>query len=440
MVTKSRNFYCEIDKWADHVCTKELCFTKLAMTNGNSPSCLFSLLNGDMLNSHKICSYDYITNFADQFAITLSPSLTILRAKSNWLMTCPKGNPSEIKNCSLCTATIPCGCSLHTQTISLLASYSNCIVTDDHDVNVSFPFNFPILKHFYEETEYHINMSNQLLSMPLALELPASLDIATSFTDEAHELHKLHDKYIKHADDITPSQLLPEKLVSVINLSWIQYVAWGVLAAVAVANVIMWVDSRNKLQMALLAISKFDKTDAVPVLKSPNDMEYHIPYLEKLVLSFVVIMCIYFSIRSLIIIVKWWRNNQLSTWFRRHQVETTLMIMLDNQTDCVLLPISKFFKPPNMFRASGYQVREIEINFACTKGNLIIDWGKPSSILLINESHFTLPRMIHVPLPLYHRTCRLISTNEYVAKLVMRYNDAIFFIPETPIVVESNSG
>ena len=143
-----------------------------------SPSCALAIFKELPRQVAQLCPVNYQqTPFRSQVLPTGPSSYLVSTLDRSWILACPPSPPVHFESCSFCEITLPCRCSLRTDTLYIAPTLGNC--SDMHSTAKAFALNLPALYKFYDDKRLYNITSGHFTINPVDTKIP-SINVITA--------------------------------------------------------------------------------------------------------------------------------------------------------------------------------------------------------------------------------------------------------------------
>ena len=447
-IAANDDYYANLDQFQVAACNERKCHQSFPVIPRERYTCASALFYSKHDQIMKLCDVRYLVNpDRPTMAIGVDEHQFVVSSPVPWMMNCRDQIPKELPHCQLCMVVLPCFCSLHSKTLNVMPSISNCYGSSWFNETILHPVNLYVLHHFYEESPFHFLEGDKLTERPMNLSLPKKLIIPTDtqLSELEVPLNKLRQVITKtkgvNVDVMRefmlqsnePGYSIWSQIPFVITTTILSLVVIAIFVAVVNLNV-----KYNELKMAMAAASLVNTAESVPILKDPHfgdsvvSDSAAVSNSWEMVYLFVAIMVTIASLATIVRCIRRWLQSR--GFIRRLNVScavSTVVIVLENEMDRVILPLQEFQLPPIVFFIKEVRPRSIQLQYGCGSAHLIVDWGDERAILYHHRAPIAIPSVIVVPLRKSRRVARIVNS-PHTTSIRLFYDDVIFFINPLP--------
>ena len=448
-------YYAELEHSQVTECNENDCITSFPVSPRNHHSCVSALFYSDESHIMKLCHIVYQLNrHHHTSAVRVDENRLIILSPSPWLMNCRGGLPKEISPCKLCVLHLPCFCTVHSKKLTIMPSVGSCFNNMNNSAVILHPINKIVLNMFYRDSKEHKTPSTDLAVSPMNLSLPKM--IKYSF-DDKHEnievpLVKLQNQMYgsgKRAVDVM--EIMSRMNKTDVHRCWSDW-SFVVIMVIVIVLMILIVFALirlkfriNAVAMSLAAVSAINPAEAKPMLKNhfvtvANQArvtvwryDWDSVYLIVAIAVMIAACCLLFKqCRTCL------KSRGIISNFEVSCAVSTVVIVLENEMDRVILPIQEYHLPPNVFYLRDAKPRSVQMQTSCCTAHLIVDWGENLGMLYHLKAPLAIPAIIMIPLRRTRRVSNIVN-RPHRTYIRIFYDDIVCTIqPFEPDRIEDN--
>lgn len=387
--------------------TLKRCSRGLAMKEISNPNCAVALFLGDQDKIKQVCDYTLLPNVKELQTniVNIKPNLYFISTDDlTWLQTCVGGTPMHVKACSLCTISVPCGCSLKANTFYIPATLDHCnstllpITYVSHNLPALYAF-YGNQKAFQNLTRFEKNRDQSSVTFP---DIPI---VKENFSDVFEKSEDLKLSLLETAEALRNGETIYGDGVSKLtdNLGYLVYpvvnkglqMLVGLLTIGVVAALVLSI--KNYYLLLLLArpveMFKFNEITPEAPTVSGNTM------LEKpvcmalgvlLILLILLMICLFYLLIKNFITYKEWRNSKFKSYTEIHVALYDGSRRLSLKLSTIPYAISDLTINPTTACPKPKFKRK------CLSGQLKFDWSQIQITKRCNGSKVLLPNKLKI--------------------------------------------
>ena len=450
-VTENRKFYAPLKEKDITACsgTKvKVCSNPLPFKSSSQPSCILSLVSGNMLDIKQYCNFTFVLEKVEPYIVKISTGQIIVSDSNDISMQCYTGS-RVLPGCPHCIYDVPCSCSIQTRTIYIPPSVVNCKET----VSSSAPLhtvNLAVLQQFFDESALSNITADMTYSAPIDVQIPEikvynhELSHLLSFDREQHLNLKdvaqaaKNDEwaYRSLAEPILTGRLLPKRSTSFGPEVIISYIAMA-LSCVLSAGIIYLFFKMNRLGAIVTTLSTIPKSISATMIPP---LVYTLPPTDStsvLTNVWYVFYQNYLFTTLLLLLVLILTFMVLKRKFDHKPSTTAITLDLVNALDCVSLPVQQLpFCPEHwQFVATSLTVSVTITGYLRPKAHY--DWQDVYLQDTLTTQPLDLVTVANIS-PWSAYRARKILDGKYSIYPVMKHNGYAFFLGLTAETNETN--
>ena len=226
---------------------------------------------------------------------------------------------------------------------------------------------------------------------------------------------------------INMDTLIPNKTVFEKSTAWYEWIIWGFIILIIMGNLGISAILYRRLAVLTIIGNRFKQADGVPIHQSPKIIETsHIPHLDKYVVVIIVLILCYLLYGIFHKLYVWCVKGHYGPLLKPSTTSSGIMLWIDNQVDCILVPIMTMRHTPINISTQGYRIRDVQLSWGFFRPKLNIDWGENCKSITVNKIPTPLPEVIAVPISLRNRVQNALSDQRKSYKLEVVYNRFVF--------------
>lgn len=407
------------------VCTSNLIWTAIT-----SPSCISALFTNDKNQVHSLCDFRFLRDHLSSSILSLSASSVLLYKIPLLALQCPSGH-KMVPGCSFCVLTIPCRCSLSTQSIIIPASLANCGAVTDNITKVH-PVNLALLQEFFSAESLTSLSGDTLYPEAISVEIPKLHLYNHSFShllanDKAIHLSLKKIAAATKQDSVAFKSLAEPILDGLIDVTpgYFSYTAIISYASATIATTailgFIWIYSKFRaLTTSLILANRISATRAY-VLPSFSYLTPQSPQDTTTLLTTTSTLEDYGISTAWIPFITIILIMAISMWWRKRN-HTTILLELRNHKSCLTIPIFTLNTCPSHWKITPPKmIANVEV-IGSLRPIIHIDWLNWSIIHFASQRPIQIPCDIHIN-PWTAYLTRAMCQSEYFAYIIIKHND-----------------
>ena len=144
--SENDDYMVELDKRQADDCLPLHCHNTVPLIRVDKSSCVMAIFRSDHRTVVANCQINYRGYLPFPTMVTdLTHGHFLVASRQPWTATCHAVPPKEVEACDLCLIALSCGCSLHSEEVTVLPAFSHCNKKSPNTFKVAYPFNSIIL-------------------------------------------------------------------------------------------------------------------------------------------------------------------------------------------------------------------------------------------------------------------------------------------------------
>ena len=432
-ISTDKNYYIEMSQEDYGTCSGtpiKQCKSNMAIRTTSIPSCALSIFNDNINRLTKICDSTLTTDkkITQQFIPLVDDSYFVTGPLDStpWILTCDNQHHPLTTPCTLCVVTLPCRCSLTTQTLIIPKTAYTC---DKESVKVStliqqFHINFNFLTNwYYNESVINTLTSHSFLNHTPNIQLPQIMSTLPQLTNNEILDYDRVDIDMRRLVTKMQNNKINMKLVTQDRFPYIHNSSSHTITAIIVYTFIGFtiilglitlflyikIQNLNKLIMVLTAsATALPRTNAMtlthdwPIQEQTGITQILVPTTIMYSLGFIMTIL---SITVIIVTIKKgikYVINYQSRHYNKNIIQTEILLELTTFTQTTTLHIITI---PTHYSQITVQDCSISLYSVISNGfnsYLRLNWNKTILSIKGKFSSITLPDLI--PIPILNKT------------------------------------
>lgn len=353
-VTYHQQFYANIPNTKLMTCKHDnsyLCDFNIPLTPVRVPSCVWSVFTNDKVQIYKNCNFRFRQSLLKPTVLEITASSVLIYNTPKVSVNCPQ-NQYTIPGCSFCIHSIPCMCTVSSDTWFYSPRLIRCVNGTDEKITPLYPVNLALLQEFFNDSNTKSIAGDTTFSLPTSISIPQFKLYNHSFTKILAADEKAHLSLRKMADATKRDQVVFETLTEPllegeINVkdSWphlsdiLTILAMGVGSLALLGVAWLFVKLRS-LAAALFLLQQVSRSKSMtppifqyelPSTPAPESDTISLAIFEEFSWIHASLVLNVFTVFILLGIV--------SMLWKRKPNGTFLYLELTNSTNCTLIPI-----------------------------------------------------------------------------------------------------